>query len=149
MTQKEVLTAAHRYEDVTNLLRTLTAKMDPRDITLYEARKLYQERHGCLDKTPIDPRLLQQEAEDLLAALKSDTLNQHSVEDFLHLWTYVKDQAHTLLYNYAHSVSHRLTPFVDMEEARIWLILENLIICLDSDGRPWYIPDGWKRVDAQ
>lgn len=32
MTQKEVLTAAHRYEDVTNLLRTLTAKMDPRDI---------------------------------------------------------------------------------------------------------------------
>ena len=45
MTQTEVLKAAHRYEDVTNLLKTLTAKIDPRDITQYEARKLYQERH--------------------------------------------------------------------------------------------------------
>ena len=142
MTQTEVLKAAHRYEDVTNLLKTLTAKIDPRDITQYEARKLYQERHGCLDQTPMNPRLLQQEAEDLLAALKSNTLDQYSVHDFLHLWTYVKNRAHTLLYNYAHSVSHRLTPFVNMEEARVWLILENLIICLDSDGRPWYIPDG-------
>lgn len=149
MTQKEVLNAAHRYEDVTNLLQTLTAKIDPSDITLYEARKLYQERNGCVDKTSIDPRLLQQEAQGLLDALKQDTLDQYSVNDFLHLWTYVKDQAHTLLYNYAHSLSHRLTPFVDMEEARVWLILENLIICLDSDGRPWYIPDGWKQADAQ
>lgn len=149
MTQKEVLKAAHRYTDVTNILRKLATKIDPNEITLYEARKLYQERNGGVDKTLVDPRLLQQEAINLLNALDCDRLDQHSVNDFLHLWTYVKDQAHTLLYNYAHSLSHRLTPFVDMEEARAWLILENLIICLNSDGHPWYIPDGWKREDAR
>lgn len=50
-----------------------------------------------------------------------------------------------LLHNYAVSISHRKVPEIDMENIRVWEILDNMLICWNDEE--WNIQDGWKKED--
>ena len=49
-----------------------------------------------------------------------------------------------MMNNYVVSISHDHEPTIEMNDIKSWMILDNLISCLNTDG-DWTIPDEWKR----
>lgn len=139
MSIKETLKQANRYDDIMSILRIITESKDA-DFPVDP----FNDDNSDKIRWRVDGTTLRDEAIELTASIENDTIQTKSLDDFNSLYQYAKSAADTYLHNYAVQVSHKTEPDeAKMEKARIWLILWNLLVCLDNDPEPWYIPDGW------
>lgn len=147
MTVKEELKAAGRYDQVMNILKSTIMSTQgnyPVDC--------YPDENGKAS-FDVDAMKVRVEASRLMIAIDDNTIKNMTFENFRNLWQYVHSNCDMLLHNYAVSVCHRTEPpKIDIDKARVWCILDNLIICLnpvefdDEDETDWTIPNGWKDI---
>lgn len=94
----------------------------------------------------VNAAFVRYEAITLLETIETETEKDKTEKDFWNLYQYVKSTSDMLLHNYAVSISHRKVPETNMDDIRIWEILDNMLICWNlEDDEEWFIPDGWKK----
>lgn len=142
MSVKTILIEAGRYDQVMDILNKTTQLSDHSfPVNCYSDNGKASFR--------VDGSDVRNEAYNLIQGIETDAINTMVVDDFENLFQYVHSHTDMLLHNYAVNVSHgQSNPNPDMDNIRVWCILDNLIMCLGiqncDDGWDWDIPDGWK-----
>lgn len=91
------------------------------------------------------PRIKQQ-AVLLKSCILTNNFKYASRDIFDDIYLYIKSKSDDYLHNYAIAISHRNLPDENLiEKARIFLILVNMLDCMDIDEYEWSIPKGWER----
>lgn len=132
---KNILVNANRYEDVMAILYGMM------DLTGSEVpvRAYAGKRDKIAYNVPVQK--VKEEAQALIYLLDGNMVYDIGLDDVENLWRYVNSVTDILLHNYAVSVSHQSQP-EDMDGIRGWLVLDNLISCLDHN-ESWSVPNGW------
>lgn len=101
---------------------------------------------NCKIKTSVERDDVAKEALLLLNFINGEVNIEKDVLCFClsNLHKFVKSRLSQMTNNYVVSISHGQEPTIEIEYIKEWMILDNLISCLNTDG-DWSIPDGWKR----
>lgn len=141
-TIKSALEKSNRYDDIIGILDEITKKND----ASYPVNT-FMDANGEA-RIRVDGNRVRNEAAELLKLINSDEFDENNIK-FPNLMEYVRTQSDTLLHNYAIQISHRIEPDIDMDIIRCWVILDNILICLNSGYLldDWAIPSGWGKID--
>ena len=135
----KVLKEAGRYDQVTDILVKIATGCNG---YTYPVRPFIDD--DFTSKWRVEGSSIRKQALRLLEiVVDGDEVKVIDEMSFTHISAYVESHADILLHNYAIHISHKIEPDVDMDEARNWLVLDNLIKCLHLPEE-WTIPDGWK-----
>lgn len=137
---KPVIEESGRLEEVINILKGIISDKE----SSYPVGAYVNDNNETVWR--VNGETVRKEAVELLKVINQEV--EETEEDFYNLLQYVKTEADILLHNYSIAIAHRIDPDIDMEDARRYLIVENLIECwiLKLAGNPitYSIPDGWK-----
>lgn len=137
MTIKQILKDANRYKDVMEVLYSLhSSSKSDYPVEAYDAQGYISFR--------VNGQAVNDGAFKVIQCIESNAESLSFTDDLDPLYQYIKTSANTILHNYAISVTHRIEPIEDIDKARIYLIIQNIIDCGKFDDIPWSIPDGWK-----
>ena len=136
----ELLKEAGHYNEVKNILTNLAVK-DSFDYPVYP----FISDDGKT-KWRVSATKVREEASKLCNALDCDK-PVGSLDDFYNLYPVVHTHADILLLILAIHFTHRNETEEDINNIRDYVILDNLLLNLDSDEEDceWSIQEGWKR----
>lgn len=142
MSIKSELIRAGRYDDIVKALNSIINNTVPAEVPV---NVHFGDDGKCHSHIKTKPLLI--EARKFLDDLQNDRVDSYtSSEDINNLWLYVNSESDMLLHNLGVHLCHGSIEEDEIERARIWITLENLIICLDDDidrTSPWTVPAGW------
>lgn len=142
MSIKKILEEANRYNGVISIIESIISSCNTGTLPV----KAFVTKQGTTEWR-VSASMVNQEAIILLKTIEEEDEKSKSESDFSNLFQYIHSTTDMLLHNYAVSISHRKVPETNMDDIRIWEILDNMLMCWDfEDDEEWYIPDGWKKV---
>lgn len=136
---KHALIEANRYNDVIELL----SKISGLDDGSYPVG-LFIDDEG-IAKCSISGSSISEEATRLLHIIGGTDFD-YIINGFVNLGKYVESETNILLHNYAVAISHGRTPDTGMDTIRVWLVLDNLLACMDINDINWSVPKTWAKV---
>lgn len=141
---KEELINAGRYDQVIDILTKISTDDETSDFPL--SNPIVAD--GNITYW-ISAFYVKKEARKVIECIKDNNFQNKSKEHFDNVYTFINDTLECKLHNYAVSASHRKPDGEEvLEDIRGWLVLENMLICLNpfgEDETPWKVPEGWKR----